>query len=207
MFQWRNSGKTPIFIIAMLAVIGIIAYRITEKPGGNNNIKSSFILPYIYINNRFFSYGAAAVDFTLGQKAPKTTTVNGNTIQAEKNLGVYVETLDEINIIGANLDVAFIFIPGPDNELIDDNTKKAILEIQRGLEKSSTTAGLFTLWHDSLDYSEITKQTKTPAIIIARNGKGTITMPGSKLNEYMLYQAYLKAGTKGCCEYYVPGCC
>ena len=206
MFQRLNKGKAAIIIVVLLAAISIITYKVTSKPD-NNNSKAYLMSPNLLINNRFFSFGSSAIDFTLGQPALETTTVNGNTIQAEQNLGNYVASLDELNIVAADLDVVFIFIPGSENILIDDTTKDAILEIQQSLKKSNASIGLYTLWHDSPDYMQIIKQTKTPAIIIARNGRGTITMPGNKVNEYMLYQAYMKAATKGCCEYFVPGCC
>jgi len=202
----RKAPKIIISLVVLLAVVSIVTYKMTAKPDIKNS-KSFYVAPKNFINSRFFPYGSVAVDFTLGKPSLETTTANGNTIQAEQNLGSYVVSLDELNIIAADSDVVFVFIPGPGNSLIDDTTKNAIFEIHDGLKKSNATIGLYTLWYDSPDYLKIVKQTKIPAIIIARNGKGTITLPGSNINEYMLFQAYLKAATMGCCEYYVPGCC
>ena len=63
------------------------------------------------------------------------------------------------------------------------------------------------LWHDSSDYLELATQIKTPVIVVARNGRGTVTMPGSDITEALLLQAYLQAATEGCCEFVAPGCC
>ena len=197
----RKTLRVAICLIVLLAAVSIIAYKIMNDSSNSNN---SFSQRRMY---PAFPFPNSAVNFAFGQPASENTSPLGNAIQAEQNLGEYVESFDELNLVAADNDVVFVFIPGAGNTLIDDKTKTAIFEIKKDLERSNTKIGLYTLWCDSQEYLEITEKIKMPAIVVARNGKGTITMSGSNVNESMLLQAYLKAATEGCCEYYTPGCC
>jgi hypothetical protein len=115
--------------------------------------------------------------------------------------------LSELNIVDIDNDVVIIYIPNSKNDLIDDKTKAAILNFQQDLARSKTETGLYTLWYETQDYSEIVRQTRIPAIVVARKGKGTVTMYGDNVNEYMLFQAYLRVANENCCEYFTPNCC
>ena len=212
-------GKLPkalLCLAVLLAAFSIIAYRTVSA--SSIGITSSGEIP---INSNIQSYGAIRplnmlnripnntmpVSFTFGQPVSENIAPRGNTILATPNLGEYVESLDELNIVALDSDGVIIFIPASGNVLVDDTTKKAVFEIQRDLKRSKTTIGLYTLWFDSPDYLKIAGQTKLPAIIIARNGKGTVTLSGSNVNTFMLLQSYLKAAVEDCCEYFVPNCC
>jgi hypothetical protein len=193
--------KVLICLIVLLAVIGIIAYK---KIWANTNNATSKNIAYFSLNRFMFN---TPVDFTFGQPPLETTTPKGKEIQDEQNLGEYIVSLDELNLVAADKDVVFVFIPGSGNVLFDIDTKTAVLKIQQSLQRSRTTAGLYTLWCESPDYSKITELTRLPVIVVARKGRGTITMPVSNLNEYILFQAYQRAKVKGRCEYYIPNCC
>jgi hypothetical protein len=192
--------KAAIGIALLLAAGGIVAYKILPS---NSN--------YFTLSNSFISYTRAfsniAVPFAFGQPASENTSNKGIAIQAEQNLGVYVESLDELNLVAADKEAIIIFIPKAENAAIDDKTKAAIFNFQKGQKNGSTTIGTYTLWYDSADYLRIAQQVPLPAIIVARNDKGTITMPGSNISEYGLIQAYRRAGKKGYWEYYTAGCC
>lgn len=199
----QHKYKIAIFLFALLAAAGIIAFRTLPANSAKNN--ASYGTMSIYLNRGIFLN--APINFTFGKTTFEAVLFSGEAIQAEPNLGEYVESLDKLNVIAANNDVVIVFIPGPGNVPIDEKTKAAIHEIQRDFKRGNTTTGLYTLWHDSYEYSEISKQTKTPAIVVARNGKGTVTMSGSNVNTYMLFQAYLKASAEDCCEFITPNCC
>jgi len=208
------KGKVIICLVVFLAVFGIITYRTvyansnngTIPNNGNSNIQSFGTIRSINRLN-LFPGNAMAVNFSLGQPVTESPLIKGNTIQSEQNIGEYVVSLDEINFIAANNDGVIVYIPASGNVPVDGTTKDAILEIQRDLKRGNNTVGLFTLWHNSEEYSKIAEQTKLPAIVIARNGKGTVTLSGSNVNSYMLYQSYLKAAAEDCCEYFIPNCC
>jgi hypothetical protein len=193
----RKMPKLLFCLVVLLAVVGIVAYR-TMSAGGNSS-NDNIVLGY-HVSNY-------AVDFAFGQPALETTTSTGHEIQAEQNLGEYVESLDELNIVAVENEAVLVFIPSSGNVLVDDTTKAAVFETQKELSRGNTTIGLYTLWCDSQEYSEIRQRVNTPAIIIAYKDKGTITMPGRNVTESKLLQAYLNAATKICCEYYSSNCC
>jgi hypothetical protein len=197
----KKITKVIIFLVVFLTAAGIVAFKV-KGTNSINFISNSNSIAYM----RTFSFDNP-VKFAFGQSASKTTLTDTDAIEAVQNLGEYVSSLDELNIIAINNDAVFIFIPGPENVLVDDKTKEAVFGIQNSLKRGNTTIGLYTLWYDSTAYSEIAKQTKLPAIVIARKGKGTITIPGTDVNEYVLLQAYRKAEAEGCCEFYSLGCC
>jgi hypothetical protein len=193
--------KKALFLIILLATAGIIIYKTVWA---NTNISSTKNIAYSSLNRFNFT---TPVSFAFGKPALETTSIMDAAIQENQNLGEYVGSLDELNIIAVDKEVVIIFIPGSGNDLIDDNTKDAILKFQQSLKKNRNDAGLYTLWCNSNEYSDIAKYVRLPAIIVARKDKGTITMPCININEYILYQAYQKAKVKGRCEYYTPNCC
>jgi len=185
----QKIPKLIICLLILLAVISIVAYK-TLNANNSNGIISDGV-----------------VAFAFGQPASETPSSTGNTIQAERNFGEYVKSLEELNVVAIDNDVVFVFVPASSNVLIDDTTKATILKVQQDLQRGDAKIGRYTLWYDSPDYAEITKQVKMPAIIVARNGKGTVIISGSNTTEYMLFQAYIDAVTGECCEPSPTECC
>ena len=200
----KKLTKVLLCLAVLLTASVIIAYR-TVSANNSNIPPYGTTRPLNMLN--LYPFNTVAVNFFFGQPVPENTPIKGATIHATPNLGEYVESLDELNIVAADNDGVIVFIPASGNIPVDDVTKNAAFEIQQDLKRSKTTIGLYTLWHDSADYSKIAEQTKLPAIIFARNGKGTVTLSGNNVNIFMLLQSYLKAAAEGCCEFFVPNCC
>jgi hypothetical protein len=199
----KKAPKVIICLLVLFATVGIITYKTLHTVNfGNINVNTGNKI--VYFNMPVFD---TPIAFTLGRPVLDVLPSKDNTIQADQNLGRYVESLEELNIVAINNDVVIVYIPDSKNALIDNKTKAAILEFQRDSTRGKTTTGLYTLWYESQDYSEIVRQTKTPAIVVAQRGKGTVTMSGNNVNEYMLVQAYQKVANENCCEYYTPNCC
>jgi flagellar basal body-associated protein FliL len=176
----RKTAKIVISLAVLLAVISIVSYRII----GSNNKKN---------NN-------ANTNFILGQSSSNAATT-GKITQTEQNLGEYLESLNELNNVAMSNDSVFVYIPDSGNVLIDDKSKTVIHEVQRYLERSKITIGLYTLSHDSPDYPELAKQFKLPAILIANKGAGAVVVPAGNVDEYTLLNAF-----QACCDP-SSGCC
>jgi hypothetical protein len=167
-------------MVVLLAVVGIVGYKT------------------IYTSSAVSNDTAA---FAFGKPALETSSPKGNTIKAEQKFGEYVESLDELNTVAVDKDAVFVFIPRSRYALVDDKTKTAIYEVQRYLKRSDVAIGLYTLSCDSPEYTEITKNTQLPAILLARKGASAVMISGSNVDEYKLLQAYL-----ACCDT-SSGCC
>jgi hypothetical protein len=106
------------------------------------------------------------------------------------------------------LDAVFVFIPGAENDLIDDAAKAVFAKARKDLERNKANLGLFTLRHDSPDCAEIGKQVKLPIVLVSRKGGGATTVPGDKITETALLQAYMLAAPgDGCCPATAVSCC
>jgi hypothetical protein len=169
-------------VVILLAVVSIIAYRTIGAATGGNAAPND----------------TAALAF--GQPSSATTLLNG-TVNAEENLGEYIGSLDELNMVAVNTDAVFVYIPASGNVLIDNTTKTNVIKFQQDLKNNNINAGLYTLWHDTPEYAEIARQVKLPIIFVANKGTGAVTIPGNNVNEYLLYQAF-----QACCDP-SPGCC
>jgi len=186
----RKKVKLIICLIILLIAAGIITYRII-RANNNSTIVSNGI-----------------INFTFGQPVSDITLPSGSTVKAERNLGEYIRSLNELNLVAIDNDSVFVFIPDSENALPDDTTRDILFEVQQDFKRrSDTMIGLYTLWYDSEDYSEIAKQVELPAIVVARKDKGTVIIPGCNVTEYMLLQAYLDAATGDCCDIILPNCC
>jgi len=174
----RKTQKLIICLVVLLAVISIVAFKVVTTSGSSNN---------------------AAFDF--GQIVLETTSSGDDLIQTNQNLGEYLESLNELNMVALDKDVVFVFIPGSENILVDYTTRASIADAKQTLENSNITVGLYTLPCDSPDYSIIAAQVELPIIYIARKGSGAVTIHCSNISENMLLQAYL-----ACCDT-SSGCC
>jgi hypothetical protein len=125
----RKTLKFAIFVAVILAVAGILTYKFLPKNNTNRNISIGGNSLFLY--NRFSSN--IAVNFAFGQPALETTSNIGISILAEQNIGNYVTSLDELNLVAVDNETIIVFIPGADNILIDDMTKNSILSFQKSL--------------------------------------------------------------------------
>ena len=201
----QKIPKKIICLAVFMAAISIIAYR-TLSAKSDSGLEPSTPTRTLSMFN-YIPEVAVAVNFAFGQPVLESVSYKGNTILAEQNLGVYVESLNELNIVAAGNDVIFILVPGEGNVSVDKTTKEALYDFQKNLKRNDLTSDFYTLWHDSPDYSEIAKQGKMPAIIVACNGAGTATIYGSGLSEYALFRAYRAAAFGDCCVISSSDCC
>jgi flagellar basal body-associated protein FliL len=179
----RKILKILICIIVLMVVAGIVAYRI------------------ISTNSKSKTVSNVVTGFDFGQSSPNSAFSHDYIIQAENNLGDYLKSFEELNIVANSNDAVFVYIPDMGNVMVDGKTKSTISDVQRYLARSSIKIGLYTLWHDSPDYSTISMQCNTPAIVIALKGASAVAIPASNIDEYTLLKAF-----QTCCDTSI-GCC
>ena len=170
----QKIPKKIICLAVFLAVVGIVAFRIINTGSNSNDV---------------------ATVFGFGQTAFNTTSSKGNAFSAKQNLGEYLGSLADLNTVAMDNDTVFVYIPASGNVLIDDATKNTVIKFQQDLKNNNIAAGLYTLWHDSLEYSNIAKQVELPIFFIASKGASAVTIPAKNVDEYALYQAF-----QACCD-------
>jgi len=182
----KPAGRKPIKVVislaVLLAVISIIAYKIVITNYGDNAEAGT---------NSF----ASILPF-LG-----TTPGKSAAIRVDQNLGEYLQSLSELNTVAMDNDTVFVYIPDSVNSLIDSKAKDSIDDVQNYLKRSNIAVGLYTLSHNSSEYSEIAKQVSLPVLMVANKGSGAIVIPGGNIDEYTLLNAY-----QACCDA-SSGCC
>ena len=176
----RKLSKVIICLVVLLAAISITAFRAVNA--GNNS------------NNDTATFG-------FGQSSFNPTLSKGNSFSAEQNLGEYLGSLADLNAVAMDNDTVFVYIPASGNVSIDNATKTAVIKFQQDLKNNNITAGLYTLWHESLEYTNIARQVELPIFFIASKGASAVTIPAKNVDEYTLYQAF-----QACCDP-SPGCC
>ena len=181
----KPAGRKPIKVVislaVLLAVISIIAYKIIiANYNDNTDAGTNFasILPF------------------LG-----TTQGKSAAIRVDQNLGEYLQSLSELNTVAMDNDTVFVYIPDSANSLIDSKARDAINDVQSYLKRSNVTVGLYTLSHNTPEYSEIAKQVSLPVLMVANKGSGAVVIPGGNIDEYTLLNAY-----QACCDA-SSGCC
>lgn len=128
-----------------------------------------------------------------------------DTIQISRKIGESLDSLSSLNKVALNQDTVFVFIPAAKNEFADDATKNAVIAAQRTLKSKNIILGLYTLPASSSDYSGISAQVQTPAILIATKGKGMSAVSG-EITETKLLQAYMSSTRAGGCGPASSGC-
>ena len=175
----RKAPKMVICLVVLLAAVSIVAFKVTTTSGSSSD--------------------AAAFDF--GKAASAFMSSEGNNTQAKLNFGEYLGSFSELNTVAINNDVVFVFIPASGNDLIDDTTRAAVVEAQQILINNNNTVGLYTLSHDSTDYSRFANQVELPVIFVARKGASAALAPARNVSANTLLQSYL-----ACCDT-SSGCC
>lgn len=193
----NKKMKVVLSLIVLLAVGGILAYK-AFNPKQNT------------------PYGITAKDnsgFAVAQTAskaePKAVSIseksNDQKTESGKKIGEYLESLKALNNVALNQDTVFIFIPAATSELADEKTNEAVLAAQQTLKAKNITVGLYTLPSTSPDYSAISAQVKSPAILVASKGRGMGAVSG-EVTETKLLQAYMASSRAGGCGPSSGGC-
>jgi len=178
----KRIHKIIICLVVLIAAVSIVTFRTVEANGSNTE--------------------SDAAVYTLGQLAAVVTPHVEDVAQPEQILGEYLESLDDLNSVAVEKDVVFVFIPAFDNDMVAEETKKAIDEAQEIFAGNDITLGLYTMSYDSTDYAEIVAaKIELPVVFVLTKGTGSIILPGRDIDVNMLLQAYLACcdSSSGCC--------
>lgn len=115
-----------------------------------------------------------------------------------------ISALSELNVVAANTDVVFIFLPSKGKASSNPPStpmKNAANTIE---SKTGSKCGLFTLKTDSPEYDNIAAQVTVPGVLAMVKGAGTSTVSGD-ITESKLVQGYVAASRAAGCG--AGGCC
>lgn len=184
--------KRAVFLIVLLAVGGIFAYKASIKQKNSQNITSKKNIEFTFAR-------------TPSKAVPENVAVKEPAKEGKK-IGEYLNSLSDLNKIASSQDVVFIFVPTAKGELADNKVNDAVTAAQRTLKGNNVTVGLYTLPPSSPDYFSLSAKVASPAILVAGRGRGMSVVSG-EVTEAKLLQAYmasLRGG--GCCGSSGSGC-
>jgi hypothetical protein len=166
-----NKSKKIIFAVILLIIVAILVFKAFCK--------------------------ANAAELNIA-KAKNAIHLVKNKQASPKILGTYIDSISQINFATLKQDVAFIFIPAKNSVDIAEKTKTAALNVQKALNAKNIKASLYTLNPTSADYTSISSQTATPAILVVYKDGSKKSVTGN-INETTLLQAYVAASLAGGC--------
>ena len=204
--------KAGVSLIVLLAVAAIFAYKMSSaKQDASNNIAakggSAFAVaqaaPNAMPGVEDQSSSVAVENKTAESAVPqdKPTVENATAPESAKRgekIGEYLASLGELNKVALNQDAVFVYIPAKNNEPVSSKTNDAVLAAQKALKSNKITLGLYTLSTSSPDYSGISAQVQSPAILVAIKGKGMAAVSGD-VTETKLLQAFTASSRAGGC--------
>jgi hypothetical protein len=185
--------KMAISLLVLLAVGGVLIYKASSaRQTASNDMATG--------SASVFAVAQAAPEAVPGTAAQPTAQSGpiAQPSQASGKFGEYLQALSDLNKVALNQDAVFIFIPGAKNEPVQDPTNAALLAAQKTLRSNNITLGLYTLRTSSPDYSAISRQVQTPAILVASKGKGMAAVSGD-VTETKLLQAFVASSSAGGC--------
>jgi hypothetical protein len=177
-----KTMKVVVSVAILLAVGAILIYKVSSTKNPANNAAQ-----------------ASAV-FNLGQTASQAQPEAGSqpTETSKSVMGEYLNSLNALNQVAMDKDVVFVYIPGQGEQSINGNTNNAVLAAQNTMGKNNINLGLYTLETGSPDYSTVSAQVQSPAVLIAVKGKGMTSVSG-EVTETKLLQAYTASCSAGGC--------
>ena len=193
-----RKAKMAVSLFVLLTVASIFIYKAaTAQDNASNSTAAT--------NGLAFAF-AQPTTSPVPEAAPQPSTLAmPEAVKAGQKVGVYLESLGDLNKVAINQDAVFVFIPAPKNDLADDKTNTAVLAAQRTLKSSKVTLGLYTLRASSPDYASISAQVQAPAILVATKGKGMTAVSGD-VTEDKLLQAFMATSRAGGCGPSSSGC-
>mgnify|MGYP001166000839 CR=1 FL=1 len=198
-----SKMKRAVFLIVLLAVGGIFAYKASIKQKDSQNIASKKNIEFTVVKTS----SKAVPETKLSTVKPETENVTvREPVKEGKKIGEYLTSLSDLDKIVLNQDAVFIFVPTAKDELADNKIKDAVIAAQRTLKENNVTVGLYTLSPSSPDYFMLSAKVASPAILVAGRGRGMGVVSG-EVTEAKLLQAYmasLRGG--GCCGSSSSGC-
>ena len=153
------------------------------------------------IKNNGASAQTPAAGFTttaLTEQPADPVSTTSDTV-AEKEIGA----LSELNVVAANMDAVFVFLPGKGKTDSKASTSQ-IRDAARKIESQARNKiGIFTLKTNSPNYEQIAAQLSLPGVLAMVKGRGM-----APVTETKLVQAYVSASSAGGCGPSAgAGCC
>jgi hypothetical protein len=167
-----NKSKKIIFVAVLVIIVAILVFK------------------------AFCKAGAAELNTTKAKNA--IHLVKNKKASSPKILGEYINSINQLNFAALKQDAAFIFIPAKNNMNMGDKTRAAAFAAQKALNAKKIKVGLYTLKPSSADYSSISSQTATPAILVVYKDRRRKAVSG-EINETVLLQAYMATSIAGGC--------
>ena len=199
--------KSVVTLIVGLAVVSIFAFKASRNPWdavAATNGSAFAIAPAAPAagseadaRSSSVTEEKKAAETALPEDQPKTKNAPAAAKTGQK-IGEYLESLSTLNKVALNQDAVFIFIPAQKSETADGQTSTAVLAAQQTLKRNNITLGLYTLPVNSSDYSGISAQVQTPAVLVASKGRGMAAVSG-EVTETKLLQAYMTSSSAGGC--------
>jgi hypothetical protein len=157
------------------------------------------------IKNNGASAQTPAAGFTttaLTEQPADPVSTTSDTV-AEKEIGA----LSELNVVAANMDAVFVFLPGKGKTDSKASTSQ-IRDAARKIESQARNKiGIFTLKTNSPNYEQIAAQLSLPGVLAMVKGRGMAPVTG-EITETKLVQAYVSASSAGGCGPSAgAGCC
>lgn len=181
--SYGKGIKAAISLVVLIAVIGVLVFKASNA--------KSFSAKSLDFSNA--QTGPAAM---LGADAQASKSVESST--AGQKIGESLESLKLLNKVALSQDAVFIYIPAKSDEPAASKTNDAILAAQKALKAKNIALGLYTLPVSSSDYSAISAQVQSPAILVACKGKGMVAVSGD-VTETKLLQAFTASSRAGGC--------
>jgi len=184
-----GKAKVVICLVALLAVAGIIAYKAL---GGK---RTDAVNPA--------ANGEAGFNVAPAMKAESGKAAASK--EGGAGIGKYLKSMNELNTVAIDQDAVFIFVPAIEATTPSDATRAAVLSAQKTLSAKDTKVGLYTLQAMSADHSQIARQVKLPAVLVACKGRGMGVVSGA-VTETKLLQAFMASSRAGGCGPSTAGC-
>lgn len=199
--------KSVVTLIAGLAVVSIFAFKASRNPWDAVAATNGSAFAIAPASSAAVSEAGARSSSVTEKKEAAETALPEDKLMTEnapaaaktgQKIGEYLESLSTLNEVALNQDAVFIFIPAQKSETADGQTSTAVLAAQQTLKRNNITLGLYTLPVNSSDYSGISAQVQTPAVLVASKGRGMAAVSG-EVTETKLLQAYMTSSSVGGC--------
>lgn len=172
-------------LIVLLAAVTLVAWAMIKNNGASTRTTApAFTAPPVAQTPASESGSAAS----SGQAAKA----------AEASVGQSIVALSDLNVVAADTDAVFVFLPGK-----DETSGKAPTAQIRGAVRTIESQvrnkiGIFTLKPDSRDYEQVAAQMAVPGVLAMVKGRGMSAVFGD-ITETKLVQAFVTASSTGAC--------
>ena len=210
--------KTAVSLVALMAVVGILIYKgasAGQTAAGSTAAGASAVFAVaqaapaaeplaaeqppdgLRVESAVGGAGPLVRPETAAAPQTQPATRASKPAKPASKMGANLGSLNDLNKVAMGQDAVFIFIPGPKDESPGEGTSSAVQAARKSIEAKNISLGLYTLSTGSPDYSAISKQAQTPAIVVATKGRGMTVVSGD-VTETKLLQAYVASSSASC---------